>query len=379
MTGRDKIQGAFAPEGTPEIGVVAAYEGIFLRDHYAALTKVPWWDAARADARAKDFSDVSGLDWFAVDACSSRAERARQCCELRADGVWRVDRETGQAKRLSEPTPGGVNTSCATSKHTDVTCLPAAEAQIDALIPRRPEFDRNRFLSEGRHDAATSIRQAVDAFLYSPISSPLWSLYGLFGYEGMMMFLADSPCLAAYAGQRILENTRQRIRMISALGADAVWIEECLTDQISPELFQNLNVPLLRQCVQEIRACGMKSIYYYCGNPHDRLNAILDVGADAIHFEEGKKGFAIDIADIVRVVKGRCVVFGNLDAIGVLQQGSEQALRFEIQRQLKAGRENGNRFVMSTGSPITPETTVERVRRYADMVRGGAMALESNA
>jgi len=66
---------------------------------------------------------------------------------------------------------------------------------------------------------------------------------------------------------------------------------------------------------------------------------------------------------------GRCVVFGNLDAIGVLESGSEVELRFEVRRQLEAGRRNGNRFIMSTGSPVTPGTSVERVRLFADLVR----------
>jgi len=114
----------------------------------------------------------------------------------------------------------------------------------------------------------------------------------------------------------------------------------------------------------------MRSVYYYCGDPNDRFDEILATGADALHFEEGKKGFTIDINDVARRVDGRHVVFGNLDAIGILEHGSEGMLRSAIRRQLDAGHRNGNRFVMSTGSPITPGTPVERVRRYTDLVRG---------
>jgi uroporphyrinogen-III decarboxylase len=60
-------------------------------------------------------------------------------------------------------------------------------------------------------------------------------------------------------------------------------------------------------------------------------------------------------------------VLGNLDAIGVLQGGSEDALRSEIARQIAAGRRNGSRFVMSLGSPVTPATPVERVRLYCEL------------
>lgn len=375
MTARDKFLNAFTPAGTPEIGVVAAYEDIFIRDHWGALTAVPWWHAfsgvnnEEEMAWARDFSAKSGLEWLTLRPCRSRAERLVQQYEQRADGVWLVDRETGRQTRLTEPLPGGTNTACAQDRPADLDALPATQAAIDKLVPPVAGFDRESFLKEGRHDAVAAIREALDLVLYGHVGSPLWALYNLLGYDGVMVFIAQDPDLAGYAGRRILDRAAQNIRMFAALGADTVWIEECLMDQISPELFWKINVPLVRQCVREIQACGLKSIYYYCGNPNDRLDAILDAGADAVHFEESKKNFTIDIADILTKINGRCAVFGNLDAIGILQDGSENALRSEIKRQMEAAREHGCRFIMSTGSPITPGTTVERVRMYTDIAR----------
>ena len=66
-----------------------------------------------------------------------------------------------------------------------------------------------------------------------------------------------------------------------------------------------LNVPLMKDYVEAIRASGLKSIYYYCGNPMDRLEPLLAVGADAVHFEESKKNFVIDIDDVVAAIEGR--------------------------------------------------------------------------
>jgi uroporphyrinogen-III decarboxylase len=152
------------------------------------------------------------------------------------------------------------------------------------------------------------------------------------------------------------------------MGAAGVWIEDCLTDMVGPEAFESLNVRFLRPLVQEIRAAGMHSIHYFCGNPKGKWDQLLAVGADAIALEESKKGFEIDIEDVVDVVQGRMAVLGNLDAIGILQDGSEQELAAEIDRQVRAGRRNKGRFVMSIGSPVTPATPVERVRRYCDLV-----------
>ncbi len=369
MTAREKFLAAFTPQGTAEIGVVTAYDDTFLRDHYAALTGVPWWDQANTAGRAGDFYARSGLEWFRVDACDSRDERARTRYEKRGDTVWRVDIKTGEAVQLRAPTDRGTQAEGTGSGSSSLDSLPATYEEIDALIPREPPFDRDRFLMQGRQDAAVAVRETTDLVTYSAISSPVWSLYDLLGYEGMMILLVQNPDVATHAAKRLLENTIERIRMIAALGADAVWIEECLTDQISPEAFRQINLPILRQCTEAIREHGMKSIYYYCGDPWTRQDAILDAGADAIHFEESKKGFSIKIEDIIAAVGQRCVAFGNLDAIGVMQDGSEGMLRAEIQKQLRAGRTNGNRFVMSTGSPITPGTPVERVRRYTDIVR----------
>ena len=374
MTAREKILKAFEPGGTAHAAAVTSYDCIFIRDNWFALTDVPWWFAYSGDIEkeigwTRDYSEKSGLEWLNIGRCPSRTERSRRYFDRRSGGVWVVDGDTGEERRLTEPVPGGTNTECAVSTHTDINSLPSTTEEIDTLIPLVPEFERERFLAEGRNDTAAAIGKALDMSLYGSVGSPVWSLYGRLGYEALMIFLAVAPELAAYAARRIFANARQTIRMISALGADAVWIEECLTDQINPELFWQVNLPALQLCTQEIRSCGMKSIYYFCGNPGDRLDAILEAGADAVHFEESKKGFTIDIADIVRFIDGRCTVFGNLDSIGLLPNGDELSLRKEICRQLDAGRRNGGRFVMSTGSPITPETPVERVRLYTDIVR----------
>jgi uroporphyrinogen-III decarboxylase len=223
-------------------------------------------------------------------------------------------------------------------------------------------------VAEGRNDVIAEVRKTLGLMTYGSILSPLWSLYIPLGFEGLMGLVGQEPELAARACERVLQNVKQTIRLLAALGLDAVWIEECMTDQISPKAFAALSAPFVRECAAEIRACGLKSIYYYCGDPNDRLDAILDAGADAVHFEESKKAFNIDILEIAERIDGRCALFGNLDAVDVLQNGTEEQLRAEIRRQFEAGKRNGNRFVMSTGSPITPQTPVARVRLYVDLV-----------
>ena len=180
----------------------------------------------------------------------------------------------------------------------------------------------------------------------------------------MMEAVALRPDLVERACERFLLRALHSVRISAAVGARGIWLEDCLTDMISPTAFESLHVPCVRRLVEEIRALGMQSIYYYCGDPRDRWDLLFAVGADALSLEEGKKGFTVDIEEVVDRAAGRCAIFGNVDAIGILENATDAELERELRRQRAPGR-----FVMSLGSPVTPGTPVERVRRYCELTR----------
>ena len=374
MTTIEKFESAFSPDGTPEIPAVICYENIFARDHYKEITDKPWWYQESPDidlqiAWLDDFLSVTGLDWYRLPLFYPREERSNIYIESRPEGVFRIDCKTGQGELLEEPRVSGWSVSGqAESPHP---LYPADTSEkIDREIPIPDTFDPNAFRKEGKHDLAEAFLKTFgnNVYPYRRVPSPLWQCYNLWGFENMMIMVATQPELVKYACSRFLELSLRAVHEAAALGSKAVFIEECLTDMVSPADFKSLNLPFLRRLVDEIRLLGKKSIYYYCGNPSGKWKLLIDAGADALALEEGKKGFANNIEEIVQIVNGRCTVLGNLDAIGILQNGSEDELRAEIRRQIKAGRNNKSRFIMSIGSPVTPETPVERVRLYCDLV-----------
>ena len=376
MTGRQKIEAAFSEDGTPEIPAVICYEGIYVRDHWDQLTDCPWWyiyslDIEEQVAWQRDVIERTGQDWFWLPAFVSRDERASTALEERPDGVFRIDRCTGREERLVRPqvggwSPGGQLQSIRPARPA------ASPEEIDRMLPLPDESDLAAFRSDGRADLAGVLLREFgeQLFPFCHVASPLWGCYGLWGFEGMMTMVAERPDLVEHACRRVLARSKQGVRMAAALGAAGIWIEECMTDMVSPAAFASLNVPFVREVVEEIRSAGMRSIYYYCGNPAGKWDLIFSVGADAVSLEESKKGFTIDIEEVVDRAGGRCAVLGNLDAIVLLAHGSRGALRAEISRQIAAGRRNRSRFITSLGSPVTPPTTVGRVRLYCDLVHG---------
>lgn len=374
MNGREKIAAALSAQGTGEIPAVICYEDIYIRDHWPQLTASPWWDALSPDIERqmcwrREVITKTGQDWFVLPAFYSREERESLSLDVRADGVYRYDRRYGKPERLAEPRIGGWS-AVGQPESTRPIRLATGYEEIAALVPAPEPMDHDGCPDDGREDLAACLMTECGESLYPfcHVSSPLWRGYSLWGFEGLMLMIASRPDAVRYACERFLAQGLGAVRDAAARGAAGIWIEECMTDMISPQDFRALNLSFLRPLVEEIRGLGMQSIYYYCGNPGDRWGEILSSGADALSLEESKKGFIIDINDVVDRVQGHMAVLGNLDAIDLLPHAREDALRAEICRQIAAGRRNRGRFVMSLGSPVTPGTSVDRVRLYCDLV-----------
>jgi uroporphyrinogen-III decarboxylase len=88
---------------------------------------------------------------------------------------------------------------------------------------------------------------------------------------------------------------------------------------------------------------------------------------DALAFEEDRKGYGIDLAKVRRIVGSDRVLFGNIDAL-FLETASDRELLLEVRRQIAVGGP-ADRFVVSTGSPLTPRTTRERLRFFVESTR----------
>ena len=58
---------------------------------------------------------------------------------------------------------------------------------------------------------------------------------------------AERPDLVRYACRRYLDRALRAVEANAALGAAGIWLEECMTDLISPDAFAVLNVPVLRE------------------------------------------------------------------------------------------------------------------------------------
>jgi hypothetical protein len=372
VNGREQIEAALSAAGTPQIPAVICYGGIFTRDHWGGITSRPWWYQHAPDLESqmvwrRELVAKVGQDWLEVPLLSySKKDREALAIETRGERVYLVDQRNGKSRQLAAPSIGGDLIDVRPPNP------PATADGIDQILARKrsPGQRWESALASGQGDLASQLLSEFGAELFPIcyVDSPLEScFYTLWGFEEGMINIATRPELVAYACDRFLARAIDEVRLAARLGVAGVFIEDTFTDMIHPDAFAALNVPYAQRLVEEIRQLGLKSIYYFCGDPAGKWDLLMSIGADALSLEESKKRFVIDIEDVVEKVAGRCALLGNLDAIGVLQDASEEQLRAEIARQIAAGRRNGDRFIMSIGSPVTPGTPVERVRLYCDL------------
>jgi hypothetical protein len=372
MTGRQKIEAALSPAGTAETpAVLSCYEEIFQRDHWDDLTSYPWWyqddpDLDRQMAWRREAVPKTGEDWFRVPPCASLATREReQYCEAEGKVFWR-DRVTGERQELRRSPPGG----WPEHGYAAPADPPETPAAVDRAIPLPDEDDLARFQAEGRDELARRLLTEFGAerFPNHRSQSPLLFCAELWGFEGLMVNIATRRDLVQQACARYLLWVEQRIHHAAMLGAAGLWVVDGLCDLIAPRDYETLCLPLLQTIMERIRRAGMRSIYFCTGDPAGKLDLILSLGADALAFEDPKKGFDVDVVALAERTRGRVALFGNLDAVGVLQDGTEEQLRRELARQLTAAPRNEGRFIMSIGSPVTPGTSVARCRRFCELV-----------
>jgi uroporphyrinogen-III decarboxylase len=151
---------------------------------------------------------------------------------------------------------------------------------------------------------------------------------------------------------------------------DIVWIEECLSsaDLISPANYERFAFSTSRAFIADVNRLGLTTVFYYCGDVIPRLPWLKQLGAAGLAVEESKKGFTVEIADVIAAVDGACAVFGNVDAIQVIHEGTPKAIEAEVRRQIRAGQK-ANGFVVCQGSPFTLDTEPRKVDWFVRCAR----------
>ena len=186
--------------------------------------------------------------------------------------------------------------------------------------------------------------------------------------QNFYCMLVEEPDLIREMSKRILAKNIETIRASAMAGGDAIYIDDAIAtnDMVSLKMYEEFALPYLVEEVKEIHRLGLKAIVRYFGSIADRVEQIVTSGLDLLMMETSMKGYVNDYAAISHQIDGRCCLGENLNPYADLEIGSDAELEQAIRAQAAAGRLSG-KYITSTGSPLTPGTSVARIARFIEM------------
>lgn len=371
MNSKERIHAALAGQPVDRMPATVLYSQLYHLDHFTELTGRPaWqrhpWGYAEPEEHLELFKQMVARAPFEVvqpHPAPSREARSRIVFYEKEGKVFQHDKKNNSTTPVTESESG------------HATDYVANETQY---VFNKQDFNARfrlvkaeELLASGRLDYVQAAVRTLgqDHFICAGgLVSILWDCIPYLGQTNMLTMLIDKPGLIDYMGSKILEADIESIRAWGETGADAVYIDDAMgyADVISVAHYERFCLPYLKEMVKEIQRQGMKVILIYFGGVADRLEQIASTGAEGLSVEATMKNYVNDIQAISRQVGGRISLFGNIDPVGVLQNGTDGQLSEEINRQAAAAQ-YARGFIMCTGSPVTPGTPLKRVRLFLEL------------
>lgn len=304
-------------------------------------------------------------DWIGVTRSPRREVQEHSLIRAHDGDLFLFDEPKQTELNLSNLVRGDSNELMAERTDDLAAMRDLSHEEIDQRIPIVSKKD---LLESGAFEVPKRMmaRFKDDYFMHAVISTPYTSAKYVSGLIKTMYLLREEKTALHYIVDRCLESAVELTKAWAELGVYGIYYQETLSaaDFIAPSDYDEFVYPSTKELARQCQSLGMKAMLYIAGNSVPRLPQLLDMGLDALAVEESRKNFVVNIADVRAKVGDNIALFGNIDAYGVLEIGSDEQLDAEITRQIHHGSTQDGGFIMSPGSPITPDTTPDRVKRF---------------
>jgi len=337
MTGRELVRAALAGEETPRVptGPLAVH-----------LT------AALAGVSTEDYT----RDPVVLADCVCRYYE-----RFRPDAVWLSADTwvTAEAMGAAVAFPGAGQRMGGTGE-----TLVREASQIDRLPVADPSsLGRMPMMLE----AMTLLRKHLgdDVFIVGCFDQSPFSLACALAdiNEMMMKLVTDPPFVAALLEHCIAHASAYAVALGNA-GADLLSTGDSPAGLIGPELYEEFALPAERRVFKAIAdGCGVPASLHICGDSTHILPAMAMSGAAVLEIDH-----LVPMDEACRLVPEDIALWGNLDPVSVLRNGTPEMVRQAVADAVAAVQVNGRRrFVLSSGCTLPPDTPAENV---AAMIAG---------
>ena len=175
----------------------------------------------------------------------------------------------------------------------------------------------------------------------------------LLGINEIMVKLLDDRPLVEALMERCLEYGLAYGRALAKAGAHLLSGGDSPAGLIGPQAYREVALPYEKRLIAGLKeAAGKPVSLHICGDSTSILGDMAGSGADVLEIDH-----KVDIVQACRAVGPEIALWGNLDPVGLLSQGSPAQVQETACRTLDAVRAAGHtRFVLSSGCTLALET-----------------------
>jgi MtaA/CmuA family methyltransferase len=139
-----------------------------------------------------------------------------------------------------------------------------------------------------------------------------------------------------------------------AAGADIIGLGDAIASQISPKAYRQYALPYEQRITAAVHEMGALARLHICGNTSRILADMVQSGADIIDLD-----WMVDMGQAAAIFGDRAAVCGNQDPVGVMLNGTPEAVRRITSACMAAG---GSRAISAAGCEIplgTPHANLQ--------------------
>ncbi|MFA5312122.1 MAG: uroporphyrinogen decarboxylase family protein [Methanomassiliicoccales archaeon] len=202
-----------------------------------------------------------------------------------------------------------------------------------------------------------------EKFLHLTMVSPFTLAGELRGVEAIMMDQVLEPDFV----HGIIDFTTETViaYLEEMLEADVDGILLCdptaSGSLISRDDFLEYSQPYIKSAGAKVKAAGKHMMVHICGDTSDRLDTIIDTGADVFAMD-----YQVDVADAKAKVAGKMAILGNVKPAEVLYSGKPADVRRDSIDCIRKGGSRG--FILGAGCDIPPGTPLENVLVWKEVL-----------
>lgn len=233
--------------------------------------------------------------------------------------------------------------------------------EVWCKVEGRPEFIRALETTRQLRQMANEDKALV-AISFAPFSLAAM----LLGVQQYMEALLDEEEGMDELSEFALDMTLRFTQAFVNAGAEIVFVCDPVAsgDLISPTIFEQYTLPLLKRVVEEYQKQNIPVMLHICGNTRARLAPLCECGFVAFSLD------SVDLRTALDTAHGNYAIMGNMSPSAVMLQMEPEAIEAHCRNLIHEVGDDAN-FILMPGCDLGPLTPIENVQAMVRAAHNG--------